>query len=167
MNVLLACDDVWGKGWHKGEEWLQNCLWIMFLDLAYYKIYHDQIWTRVLLHCLISIFMWVMHIRPRIWASSSNCRAPYSPRVIGLSQVFRVTSGWSSSGGWRRIFTPEIDIWQCVSGSVERKGVVQVTWPNGTAEGSGASRPQATGVAEDGLCKKKRQKREGGLIKQI
>lgn len=110
-------------------------------------------WIRVLSFCLTSVFMRIVWIRPRIWTSSSNCWAPNSPRIVGLSHVFS-RIGNSGSSGWRRssggvLTTHEINAWQRVCWSGEGKGTVEITWPNGTAERSGG--PQATWVAKDRL----------------
>lgn len=100
----------------------------------------------------ISVFVRIVWIRPRIWTSSSNCWAPNSPRIVGLSHVFS-RIGNSGSSGWRRrrgVFTThEINTWQGICWSGEGKATVEITWPNGTAEWSGG--PQAAWVAKDRL----------------
>lgn len=97
--------------------------------------------------------MRIVWIWPRIWTSSSNCWAPNSPRIVGLSHVFSRIGNGGSSGRWRSsggVFTThEINAWQGVCWSGEGKATVEITWPNGIAEWSGG--PQATGIAQDWL----------------
>lgn len=138
MKAWLMGDWGWGKQRPENDAskiCIQNCI---------------MTWIRVL---FALVFMRIVWIWPRIWTSSSNCWAPNSPGIVGLSHVFgRIGNGGSSgrrrsSGG---VFTThEINAWQGVCWSGEGKATVEITWPNGTAEWSGG--PQATGVAQDWL----------------
>lgn len=61
--------------------------------------YHDLDEAPHFGFCLILIFMREVRIRPRVRASSSDCRAPYPPRVVGLSQVVSWTGRGVGGGG--------------------------------------------------------------------